>query len=134
MTNVSDKPEVGVGVAVLREDMLLLVKRGREPNKGLWAVPGGKVERGEGLRDAAMREVEEETGLLVDLGDVVWVGEHLSESHHIVLIDYVGAVRGGELQAADDADEVAWVALEDAESYPLTPTMYDLIETLRYVR
>ena len=127
----TDAPQVGVGVAVLDGDRILLIKRGREPGRGLWAVPGGKVRWGEGMRTAARREVLEETGLDVDVGEVVWVGEHLSEDHHIVLIDFRGTVTGGMLSAADDADEARWVDLSSAEDYPLTPTMYELVEELR---
>lgn len=83
------------------------------------------------MRTAARREVLEETGLDVDVGEVVWVGEHLSEDHHIVLIDFRGTVTGGMLSAADDADEARWVDLSSAEDYPLTPTMYELVEELR---
>lgn len=126
----SERPQVGVGVAVVDDDRILLVKRGREPSKGLWAVPGGKVDWGEPMREAARREVLEETGLDVDVGEVIWVGEHLSEDHHIVLIDFIGAVKGGSLEAADDAEEVRWVDLSVAEDYPLTPTMYELVEEL----
>lgn len=130
MTSGND-PRVGVGVAIVDDGRILLVKRGREPGRGLWAVPGGKVRPGEPLRDAARREVLEETGLEVDVGEVIWVGEHLDESHHLVLIDFLGSVLGGHLAAADDADDVAWVSLEDASSYPLTETMYELVDTLR---
>lgn len=127
----SDFPVVGVGVAVVDEGRLLLVKRGRDPGKGLWAVPGGKVRRGEPIIEAARREVLEETGLEVDVGDVVWVGEHLSEDHHIVLIDFRGTVVGGTLRAADDAEEARWVELSAAEEYPLTLSMYELVAELR---
>lgn len=127
----NEPPQVGVGVAVVEDNKILLVKRGREPSKGLWAVPGGKVEWGEAMKSAARREVLEETGLDVEIGDVVWVGEHLSDDHHIVLIDFIGAARGGTLEASDDAEEVRWVDLSAAEEYPLTPTMYELIEELR---
>lgn len=127
----SEPPQVGVGVAVVDRGRLLMVKRGREPGKGLWAVPGGKVRRGEPITEAARREVLEETGLNVEIGEVIWVGEHLSENHHIVLIDFVGTVVDGTLEAADDADEARWVELSAAEEYPLTPTMYELVEELR---
>lgn len=124
-------PVVGVGVAVIDAGSILLVKRGREPGKGLWAVPGGKVRPGETLRDAARREVLEETGIEVEVGDVVWVGEHIDSEHHVVLIDFSGRPVGGDLGAADDADDARWVALEETDHYPLTPTMYELMDTLR---
>lgn len=130
MTTV-ERPIVGVGVAIVDDDHLLLIKRGKEPGKGLWAVPGGKVDHGETLQEAARREVTEETGLEVDIGEIVWVGESITDHAHLVLIDFRGTVSGGELAAADDADEAAWVALDKAEEYPLTPTMYELIEELR---
>jgi len=131
MMRKSDLPLVGVGVAVVNDGRLLLVQRGRDPGKGLWAVPGGKVEFGEPMREAARREVAEETGLDVRVGDVVWVGEFLEDDHHIVLIDFHGEVIGGDMRAADDADDVRWVPLDEAAEYPLTLTMYDLVDTLR---
>lgn len=131
MTSGSDRPVVGVGVAVLDDGKILLVRRGREPGKGLWAVPGGKVDLGEEMKAAARREVREETGLEVEIGDVVWIGEVIEETHHLVLIDFAGEAVGGELMAADDADEVRWVTFDEAARMPLTGTMYDLLDTLR---
>ena len=130
MMSASDHPLVGVGVVIVSEGSILLVQRGREPGRGLWAVPGGKVRRGETMRDAARREAREETGLDVVVGDVVWVGEHIEHEHHLVLVDFAASVTGGRLAAADDADDVRWVPLDDISGYPLTPTMYDLLDTL----
>ncbi|MFP3881102.1 MAG: NUDIX hydrolase [Actinomycetota bacterium] len=124
-------PVVGVGVAVVEEGEILLVQRGRDPGRGLWAVPGGKVRPGEPMKDAARREVLEETGLEVEIGEAVWVGEYIGAEHHIVLIDFAGTVVGGELKAADDAQDARWVTLDEASEYPLTSTMYDLVDTLR---
>jgi 8-oxo-dGTP diphosphatase len=131
MTASDHHPLVGVGVVVVSEGSILLVQRGREPGRGLWAVPGGKVRRGETMRDAARREAREETGLDVVVGEVVWVGEHIDDEHHLVLVDFAASVAGGRLGAADDADDVRWVPLVDAAGYSLTPTMYDLLDTLR---
>ncbi|MEX1124410.1 MAG: NUDIX hydrolase [Acidimicrobiia bacterium] len=124
-------PVVGVGVVLIDDHHLLLIQRGHEPSKGRWAVPGGKVNPGESLREAAVREVREETGLEVEIGEVVWVGEHISEQGHIVIIDFEGHVVGGELAPDDDAEQARWVGMDQVADYDLTPTMYDLVEVLQ---
>jgi mutator protein MutT len=117
-------------VAVIDQGRILLVRRANDPGRGLWAVPGGKVEVGERLTEAAAREVREETGLLVEVGELVWAGEHISDQVHIVLIDFLGTLIGGDLVAGDDADRAEWVPLEHVGDYPLTETMYDLVAVL----
>ena len=131
MTNESESPLVGVGVVIQGDAGILLVRRGKDPGRGLWAVPGGKVDLGEEMKVAARREVAEETGLEVEVGDVVWVGEVIEGGYHIVLIDFSGVVSGGDLRPGDDAEEVRWVSFEEASDLPLTETMYQLLDTLR---
>jgi len=130
-TIVSEVPVVGVGVALVSNDRILLIKRGHEPRKGQWAVPGGKVKLGEELKEAARREVLEETGLEIEVGEVVWVGEFIDDENHLVLIDFDGVVVSGNLAASSDADEARWVLMDEAKDYSLTLTMHDLIEALR---
>jgi acetyl-CoA carboxylase carboxyl transferase subunit beta len=132
MTPVTGElPLVGVGVVLIEDGRILLVQRGHEPSKGKWAVPGGKITTGETLREAAAREALEETGLQVELGDVIWAGEHISDHGHIVLIDFLASVVGGHLSPGDDADRAEWVPLDQTDGYPLTPTMEELVDILR---
>lgn len=111
-------------------DEILLIRRGQPPHVGLWAVPGGKVDRGETLAEAATREVKEETGLLVELDEIVWVGEFIDDENHLVLIDFLGRATGGELVAGDDATDFQWVRIEDAFELDMPDTMYELLEVL----
>ena len=74
---MTSRPVVAVGAVIIRDDHLLLVERARPPGEGLWAVPGGQVKLGEDMAAAVRREVLEETGLRVEVGDVVWVGDSI---------------------------------------------------------
>lgn len=122
-----DQPVVGVGAIILREGKILLEKRGNEPAKGQWTIPGGVMEVGESLEEAVARETKEETGLevqstsLIDVVDQVHLDKEGKIEYHYVIIDYV-VKAAGEPKAGSDADQLKWVPLEEVESYDLTPS------------
>ncbi len=128
------RPTPGAGALVIDDGRMLLIRRGRGAYVGHWAVPGGRQRRGETMREAAAREVAEETGLDVAVGDVVWVGDIMGPGnpppYHYTVVDFSARVIGGELRAGDDADEARWVPLDEVRSLPLTPTMVDLLDQL----
>ena len=122
-----DRPVVGVGGVVLCKDEVLLVKRGAEPSKGLWSIPGGAVEVGESLAQACAREVAEETGLRVQVGPMVEIIERILRDdqdrveYHYVLIDFVCFASREEPRAGDDAADARWASLQSLEGMGLTP-------------
>lgn len=124
-------PRVGVGAVVIEQGSLLLIERGRPPRQGQWAVPGGKVRWGETLEEAVAREVIEETGLVVAVGDLIWTGETIGPDWHFVLMDFEARVTGGTLTAGDDAARAAWIPLEEAPDLPLTSSMFELLEIIK---
>lgn len=129
------RPIPGVGVAVVEDGALLMVKRGRGPNAGLWAIPGGKVDYGESMPAAAIRELREETGIIAEIEALIWVGDSIGPGDppdwHYTLVDYLARMTGGSLQASDDAELAAWVPLDQVLDLPVTPTMPDLVAALR---
>lgn len=127
-------PVVGVGAVVLAQAegrvWVLLIQRGAPPSVGIWSIPGGAVELGEGLAPACAREVAEETGLAVEVGPLVEVVERVLRDdqgrveYHYVLMDYLCRARLAPPRAGDDALDARWVSLEDLaapERAGLTP-------------
>jgi len=122
------RPEVCVGAVVVRDGRLLLVRRGRGAAVGKWSVPGGRVEWGETLAEAVVRELREETGLDgVCERSIGWV-ERIGADHHYVIVDFVVTVVGGTLEAADDASDAMWVDIDDLSGWP--PVVDGLVEFL----
>jgi 8-oxo-dGTP diphosphatase len=121
-------PEVVVGGVVVHDGKLLMVRRGNEPSRGLWSVPGGRVEKGEYLTDAVVREVKEETGVGVEVRDLLGILEVVGDPHYVIL-DYLAEVSGDATAvAATDAEEVRWVPLDEVSTLECTPRF---CETLR---
>lgn len=127
-------PIVGVGALVRRGDEVLLVQRKHEPGKGLWSIPGGLVELGEKVWDAAKREVEEETGLKIELDGLLGVVDNIVSDEqdrvrfHYVLVDFAAHPVGGELRAsADEVSGVLWVKISELYQYPTTYTLKRLL-------
>lgn len=117
--------------AVITDDSgrILLVRRGHPPAQGLWSLPGGGVEPGETLEQAVVREVAEETGLVVEVDREVWrVLVALSSEADYDVHAFSCNVLAGEPEAADDADEVAWWTLEELGQLPFTPHLQEFLE------
>lgn len=107
-------PLVGVGAVIVKEGLVLLVKRGTEPAKGRWSIPGGLIDVGESLHEAVAREVLEETGLIVEPLELIELLDRIHRDgarvrYHYVIADYLCRVKGGTLLAASDADAVRWI-------------------------
>jgi ADP-ribose pyrophosphatase YjhB (NUDIX family) len=99
---------------------VLLVKRGRAPSKGMWSLPGGRLERGERIVDAVAREVREETGLEVAVHELVEVVELVQPEYHYVILDHRCERTGGTLAAGDDAEDVALAPVSDLDRYAVS--------------
>ncbi len=130
-----DYPRVAVGAVVFREGRVLLVRRGQAPAKDLWAIPGGSIEIGETLQQAAEREIREETGIRIRAArpififDVIERDESESIRFHYVIIDLSAEYVSGELSAGDDAVEARWVSAEEINSLAINSTTLQLLKT-----
>lgn len=130
-----EAPIVGVGAVVIDGTKVLLVRRGNEPLKGEWSLPGGALELGETLQQGIVREVFEETGLTVSPVGVVEILDRIipdEESgrvrHHYVLVDFVCRVIGGTPLVGSDADELRWVERNELAQHTVAPITVRVIE------
>jgi ADP-ribose pyrophosphatase YjhB (NUDIX family) len=122
------RPEVAVGAVVVDDDALLLVRRGRAPALGRWSVPGGRVEWGETVAHAVVREVLEETGVECVCGELLGWVERFGEDHHFVILDFLATPLSlGEPVPGDDASEARWVPLAEVELLDLVPGLAEFL-------
>jgi len=122
-----DQPVVGIGAVIVQAGKILLEKRGNEPGKGKWTIPGGLVELGENIEQAVIRETKEETGLdvaephLIDVVDNVDLDDAGKAKYHFVIADYLVKVKSDTaFVAASDAEELQWVSFDEVEALDLT--------------
>lgn len=129
-----ERPMVGVGAVIFRDDELLLVVRGKEPRRGAWTIPGGAVELGETVREAIDREVLEETGLeigivgVADVVDAIVRDESGAVKYQYVLVDFATIYKDGTLAPGSDADGAEWVKIADLASYDVNERLLRVVE------
>jgi 8-oxo-dGTP diphosphatase len=144
MREFPSQPLAGVGVVVLRpgaegEPEVLLVRRGQPPLAGRWSVPGGLIELGETARAAAAREVREETGLEVEVGEAFAQVDRIERSpdgrvqYHYVLTEFPARPRAGELAPGSDALAARWVRWSALRELPLTPGLETILNQARMI-
>jgi 8-oxo-dGTP diphosphatase len=132
-----ESPLVGVGAVVIdahsNDHRVLLIRRGQPPLLGEWSLPGGVLECGEALREAAVREAHEETGLAVETGEMLGVYERVIRDdegrvrYHYVLLDFLCRPLGGDLKAGSDAAEVRWFTRDELPALNLAYDANDVV-------
>lgn len=134
MTEKPGKPVAGAAVICLDHDRVLLVQRAREPNRGRWSFPGGKIEPGEMARQAAERETLEETGIRVRVLDVVDVYDAIFPPFHYCVVDYLAVPEEEWIpKPGDDVLDARWVSFVDLDDYELTEAMRVVLDRARWL-
>ena len=133
------RPQIAVGAVVIRENEILLVKRGHPPGEGLWAIPGGRVELGETLQEAAEREIREETGVVIRAKEPVYAFDVIECDarkcirFHYVIVDLLADYISGEPNPGSDACDARWIAHPELDELPLsTNTRKFLKEEIKF--
>jgi ADP-ribose pyrophosphatase YjhB (NUDIX family) len=126
------QPIIGVGGVVINRGRALLIKRGKEPLKGEWSIPGGMLELGEELKAGVRRELEEETGIEVEPLECILVFDRISHEskrvkYHYVILDYLCRKKSGRVRPASDVVDARWVRREDLPQYHLTDLATEVI-------
>lgn len=128
-----DRPIVGVGAVIIDRGRALVVRRATEPLKGEWSIPGGVLELGETLRLGAAREALEETGLTIEVGEVLEVFDRIitdpqgRTQYHYVLVDFLCRRISGEAQAGSDVSDVLWISAAELETFAIADSAANVI-------
>jgi ADP-ribose pyrophosphatase YjhB (NUDIX family) len=128
-----DNPLIGVGAVIIKADCVLLIRRGTAPLLGEWSLPGGVLECGETLREGVIREAREETGLMVEPGEMLGVYERVIRDeqgrvrYHYVLIDFLCRAVSGDAEAGSDAAEVRWFTRDELPALNLAFDANDVV-------
>jgi ADP-ribose pyrophosphatase len=131
-----NRPEVAVGAIVVKDERVLMVKRNKPPGEGLWAIPGGRVEFGETLQQAAEREIMEETGVTIQAKNPVHTFEIIERDgtgrprFHYVIVDLAAEYVKGEPSPGDDASEARWVSSQELERLPVSQTTSQVLKNI----
>ncbi len=129
-----EHPLIGIGSIIIEAGRVVLVKRAHPPIQGHWSIPGGVLEVGEMIREAAIREAREETGLIVQPGELLGVYDRILRDpehrvqYHYVLIDFLCRKVAGDLLAASDATEVRWFTREELPALKLAEDTLEVIQ------
>ena len=129
-----NRPLVAVGAVVFKEDKVLLVLRAKPPAENHWTIPGGSVELGETLQEAAEREIWEETGLTIKAGAPVYIFDVIKRDSkgailfHYVIVDLAADYMGGELRPGDDAIDVCWASSMDVTTLKVSAATRKLLK------
>jgi 8-oxo-dGTP diphosphatase len=131
-----DRPCVAVGAVVFKDDRVLLVRRGKSPAAGQWAIPGGSVKIGERLRDAAEREIKEETGITIRAEAPVFQFESIEKDDtgqvrfHFIIIDVAATYLGGDICPGDDAADARWVSAAELRDLQVNSVTRSMLKNL----
>jgi len=130
-----EQPRVAVGAIVFKDDRVLLVRRGQPPAENLWAIPGGRVEIGETLQEAAEREILEETAIAIRARVPVYTFDVIERDaqgrirFHYVIVDLTAEYIGGQPRAGDDVSAARWVSSDELATLKVSPKTRQLLKT-----